>query len=242
MELSKLKNRKIPWVTYLICLCCCIIFFFECYCSKSTNINNLVLLKLGGELSAQHLTGFPFSSHFNRALMFIFDNRCNWIAMWLHQNIIHLVMNMIFLIFIGRLLEPLYGHIRFTLLYLMSGLLGDLSASLFGGANSITIGASGALFGLLSSGILLNVQLKRMSTAKSLFELLILNLICNLFQPDIALTGHLGGMVSGLIFGLILQPPILRKQDRFFQSLWSEIPLYILGFVIIVFVFERYIC
>jgi membrane associated rhomboid family serine protease len=71
-------------------------------------------------------------------------------CMWLHAGIIHLLTNMLSLIFIGIRLEQQFGFIRVGLIYLISGLGGSILSSLFL-QESISVGASGALFGLLGA-------------------------------------------------------------------------------------------
>ncbi|KAF2313242.1 hypothetical protein GH714_009944 [Hevea brasiliensis] len=71
-------------------------------------------------------------------------------CMWLHAGVIHLLANMLSLIFIGIRLEQQFGFVRVGIVYLLSGLGGSILSSLFIQQN-ISVGASGALFGLLGA-------------------------------------------------------------------------------------------
>ncbi|XP_058009633.1 RHOMBOID-like protein 2 isoform X2 [Hevea brasiliensis] len=71
-------------------------------------------------------------------------------SMWLHAGVIHLLANMLSLIFIGIRLEQQFGFVRVGIIYLLSGFGGSILSSLFIQRN-ISVGASGALFGLLGA-------------------------------------------------------------------------------------------
>ncbi|XP_040369657.1 RHOMBOID-like protein 5 isoform X3 [Rosa chinensis] len=72
-------------------------------------------------------------------------------CMWLHAGVVHLVVNMLSLLFIGIRLEQEFGFIRIGPLYVLSGLAGSLASTNHGKESSVSVGASGALFGLLGA-------------------------------------------------------------------------------------------
>ncbi|WP_447005000.1 rhomboid family intramembrane serine protease [Saccharothrix isguenensis] len=125
---------------------------------------------------------------------------------FLHYGPAHLAMNMIALFVLGRLLEPQFGKLRFTAIYLVSLLGGSVSVYLFGGIDDGVAGASGAVYGLM--GALLVAVLKLKLNASSALVVIGLNLVLSVTLPGISLLGHLGGLVIGaaVAAGLLYAP------------------------------------
>ena len=118
-------------------------------------------------------------------------------AAFLHYGFIHLGLNMLALYWFGPLLERLVGSLRFLLLYLAAGLAGSAGA-LWLSPNDITVGASGAIFGIL--GALLVLEQRRMiSSGGQILVLIVLNLLLSATLPGISIGGHLGGLVAGIV-------------------------------------------
>jgi membrane associated rhomboid family serine protease len=130
---------------------------------------------------------------------------------FLHYGIIHLAFNMYLLYMLGQMLEPAIGRIRFLLVYL-AGLLGGSAGALMLSPNSVTAGASGAVFGLLALafvGYYLN-GVNPMSTA--IGSLLILNLVLTfLWSGRISVGGHLGGAAAGALCSFAVMAPHHKK-------------------------------
>jgi membrane associated rhomboid family serine protease len=130
-------------------------------------------------------------------------------SMFIHYGILHLLLNMWALWMLGRNLEAALGPARFLGLYLLSGLGGGVAAYLFS-PNSITAGASGAIFGLFAA---LFVVLKRLRRdTSSVLPVLIINLVLTFTIPNISIAGHLGGLVVGALIaaGLAYAPQRAR--------------------------------
>lgn len=132
-------------------------------------------------------------------------------SVFLHGGIVHLLSNALGLIFVGELLEPLLGRWKFTLVYLGTGILASC-ASIWWYPATVSIGASGAIFGLY--GLLLALLLRRVFSAEfsKIFLWITLAFVgINLFM---GLTGgidnaaHVGGLVSGFVIGLLLAPSL----------------------------------
>jgi membrane associated rhomboid family serine protease len=122
---------------------------------------------------------------------------------FLHGGLLHLAFNMYFIYFLGSLLEPAIGKLRFGALYVVSLLGGSFGALLFS-FNSPTVGASGAAFGLLVAGILL-MRARGIDPMQSgLVMTLVLNLGITFLIPGISIGGHIGGIVAGGIAALLL--------------------------------------
>lgn len=123
-------------------------------------------------------------------------------AMFLHYGVLHLLLNMVLLWQLGRYLEAKLGPIRFTGLYLLAGLGGNVAAYLFTAQNQPAAGASTAIFGLVAAMIIVNRRLNLDISA--LIPLLVVNLLFTFAVPNISIAGHLGGLVAGGIVAVIL--------------------------------------
>jgi membrane associated rhomboid family serine protease len=122
---------------------------------------------------------------------------------FLHAGLLHIAFNMYFLYFLGQLLEPAIGKARFGLLYAVS-LLGGSFGALFLRPDALTVGASGAVFGLLAAAILA-ARARGIDPMQSGLGLtLLLNLGITFVLPGISIGGHLGGLVAGGIAGFLL--------------------------------------
>ncbi len=123
-------------------------------------------------------------------------------AAFLHYGPIHLGMNMLSLWWIGRPLEDALGPLRYVLLYLVSGLAGSAGALLMD-PSKVTVGASGAIFGILGGAIVLERQ-RTYVLGGSALTLLVLNLAFTFAVPGISIGGHLGGLAGGALAILAL--------------------------------------
>ncbi|HSL07463.1 MAG TPA: rhomboid family intramembrane serine protease [Pseudonocardiaceae bacterium] len=125
---------------------------------------------------------------------------------FLHFGPIHLAFNMIALWVIGRDLEQVLGRTRFLLVYLVSLLGGSGAVFLFENENSMTAGASGAVFGLM--GGLAVVLLRMRRSPRPALTIILLNVIITFVVPGISILGHLGGLAFGaaVTAGLVYAP------------------------------------
>ncbi len=124
---------------------------------------------------------------------------------FLHAGALHLGMNMFVLYTIGSSLEPAIGKLRFLTAYAVSLIGGALGVVLlFERGQGLTVGASGAIFGLF--GVLVVYQLARGQNPfqSGLGTIIILNLVFTFALPGISVGGHVGGLVSGAIVGAVL--------------------------------------
>ena len=123
-------------------------------------------------------------------------------AAFLHYGPIHLGLNMLALYWIGRPLEDWLGPLRYLLLYLVAGLAGSAGA-LIANPTAVTVGASGAIFGILGAAIVLERQ-KTYVLGGSAITLLVVNLAFTFAVPGISIGGHLGGLAGGALCILAL--------------------------------------
>jgi membrane associated rhomboid family serine protease len=113
------------------------------------------------------------------------------------------LFNMVFLYFMGQILEPAIGRRNFVLVYFASLLAGSFGALLFT-PNAFTVGASGACFGILGA-LLVVAHARRISIWQSgLGMTLAINVIFTLSVRGISLGGHVGGLVGGIITGYLI--------------------------------------
>jgi membrane associated rhomboid family serine protease len=123
-------------------------------------------------------------------------------AMFLHYGVLHLLMNMYALWFLGREVERVLGTARFVGLYLLAGLGGNVAAYLFSAPNSMTAGASTAVFGMMSA---IFVLLKRLNLSVApILPVIVINVVFTLVISNISVTGHFGGLVVGALVAAIL--------------------------------------
>lgn len=135
---------------------------------------------------------------------------------FLHGGLMHLFTNMYGLLFIGIFLEPLLGRTKYLLAYILTGVLASC-ASLWRYDATVSIGASGAIFGLY--GIFLALLLTKVfepEFAKSFLTHTLIFIGLNLFMGlagGIDNAAHIGGLLSGFVFGLIFRAT-LKIEDH----------------------------
>ena len=118
-------------------------------------------------------------------------------AMFLHYGPIHLGLNMLALWWFGAAVEQALGRWRYLLLYIVSGLAGSAGALLFS-PESLTVGASGAIFGILGAAFVLERQ-NIFVLGGGALSIIVLNLAFTFFIPGISIGGHIGGLIGGAI-------------------------------------------
>ncbi|XP_051113422.1 RHOMBOID-like protein 2 [Andrographis paniculata] len=133
-------------------------------------------------------------------------------CMWLHAGVIHIFANMLSLLFVGIRLEEEFGFGRIGLLYVISGMGGSLSSALFVRDN-ISVGASGALFGLLGgmlSELFVNwtIYENKVESLVSLVIIILINMAVGIL-PHVDNFAHLGGFSTGFLLGFVL---LIRPQ------------------------------
>jgi membrane associated rhomboid family serine protease len=123
-------------------------------------------------------------------------------AAFLHYGPIHLGFNMFFLYWIGTPVEEYLGRARYLLVYLVSGLAGSAGALVLT-PNSATVGASGAIFGILGAALVLERQGSYV-LGGSAMGLIVINLALGFFLAGISIGGHIGGLIGGAACMLVL--------------------------------------
>jgi membrane associated rhomboid family serine protease len=130
---------------------------------------------------------------------------------FLHLGLLHLALNMYALYLFGPLVEQLYGHVEYLVIYLLCAIGGSVLTILIA-PDQAAVGASGAIFGLLGLAFAVSrrrhLALPRQTRAMlgQVGSLLVINLAFTFFVPGISITGHLGGLAVGLVLGWLLPP------------------------------------
>jgi membrane associated rhomboid family serine protease len=122
---------------------------------------------------------------------------------FLHAGIFHIGFNMFLLLVLGRLLEPALGTPRFLVLYFASLLAGSCGALVLE-PNALTLGASGAVFGLAGATFVIARGRGMDALAGEIGFLILFNLAFSFISPRISVGGHIGGLIGGVICALVI--------------------------------------
>ncbi|HTI30115.1 MAG TPA: rhomboid family intramembrane serine protease [Methylomirabilota bacterium] len=130
---------------------------------------------------------------------------------FLHLGLLHILFNMYALWLFGPIMEQMYGHVEYAVIYLLCALGGNV-LTILAAPDTPALGASGAIFGLFGLAfvvsrrrhLLLGPQARAMLSRVG--TLLVLNLFITFSVPNISWTGHIGGLAVGAVIGLLLAP------------------------------------
>jgi membrane associated rhomboid family serine protease len=122
---------------------------------------------------------------------------------FLHSGLLHIALNMYALYWLGSLLEPQLGHVRFLALYFASLLCGSLGA-LLASPEAVTVGASGAIFGLMGAAFILE-RTRGTQWMQGILPVIAINLVFSFTISGISWGGHLGGLIGGGIAALAIE-------------------------------------
>jgi rhomboid protease GluP len=125
-------------------------------------------------------------------------------ACFVHANFLHIFFNMYALYYIGPMVEKYYGKLKYLLIYLGSGIMGSLFSVVL--SNNVSIGASGAIFGLFGSMLYFGYKYRATLDGfvrSGIIPVLFINLILGFIVPNIDVYGHIGGLIGGLLLSYI---------------------------------------
>jgi len=137
-------------------------------------------------------------------------------SMFVHANIMHLIGNMFFFLIFGLRAEEMFRTRDYLLIYLLSGLAGNLLTLLMG-PETISVGASGAIFGIFGAGIIYLRRTIGQSIVSALMYAFFLLVIST--GPGVNILAHLGGLAVGLLTGYLLAAR--RKPQLTYQYAYS---------------------
>ena len=124
--------------------------------------------------------------------------------MFLHAGLMHLLFNMFSLFIFGPELEKLAGKARFLTIYLLSGIFGNIATFFLQDPDYASVGASGAIFGILGAfGALVYYTKHIMPQLRQIIvPMIVISIIMTFLQPNINTTAHIVGMIVGFLIGL----------------------------------------
>ena len=193
---EKIFSYKQPIVTYIIMAICIILFILMELSGGSTN--SQTLLKYGANLDVLVKNG-----EYYRLFTCIF----------LHIGIMHLLCNMYSLYIIGREVENLFGKIKYIIIFILSGIFGSIMSLAFT-HNTISAGASGAIFGLLGALLYFGMHYRTYlgeAIKRSIIPIIVVNLIIGFFAEGIDLAANIGGLVGGVLVAMMVGVPDKSK-------------------------------
>ena len=182
-----MKQRKTVVTNVIIAICFVVWLFIQLFPSDSTITNSILI--------GAFYKPFVLAGEYWRLLT----------AGFVHVELWHLAMNMMALLSLGKIFEPLLGVRRYLLILIPSIIVGSLFV-LSSPENSFVVGISGGIYGLLAAYITLILRTggwRIPPVRAALVNMLFINLLLN-FLPNISVHAHLGGFVTGLImYGFI---------------------------------------
>ncbi|MDQ7094902.1 rhomboid family intramembrane serine protease [Desulfosporosinus sp. PR] len=182
------RKREKPYVTFTFLGINLLVFLLMTLAGGSTN--QLVLIAFGAKVNSLIQAGQVW-----RLLT----------SMFIHIGIMHLAFNLYSLWALGPLTEESYGHKKYFLIYILSGLGGSIASYLFSAA--LSAGASGAIFGLLGAQLIYSYKrphLWKSGLGLNLVIVILVNLGFGISQPGIDNFAHLGGLFTGALLGFLL--------------------------------------
>lgn len=133
-------------------------------------------------------------------------------SMFLHFGFDHLINNMLTLLVVGRRLESVVGHVRFAVIYMLSGVGGNMLSmvwELYTENYVISAGASGAIFGLTGALLSLTILNRGYVAGVTRGEMLIIigiSLYNGFANPGVNNAAHIGGLIAGFLITFLLCP------------------------------------
>ncbi|UGS37890.1 rhomboid family intramembrane serine protease [Capillimicrobium parvum] len=131
---------------------------------------------------------------------------------FLHASIFHILFNMYLLWILGQMLEPAIGSVRFGIVYFTSLLAGSFGALLLE-PEALTVGASGAIFGLMGFAFV-EMRSRGIDPFQTFIGwLIIINLVLGFVLNNVSIGGHVGGLIGGALAGFAFQYADRRRQS-----------------------------
>ncbi len=189
-KVDEIFSKKRPIITYALIISNIVMFIMTALAGGSImNIDANLLYDFGGLVTYSNMSG---ASELYRLIT----------SMFLHGDILHIIFNLYALYILGPQLESFFGKKKFFIIYLVSGIVGNLIAMATMPDNTVTIGASGAIFGLIGAFIFFGYHYRvyfGQVIKSQIIPILLLNLFLGLMVSNISLAGHIGGLIGGVL-------------------------------------------
>lgn len=215
--MNRKTNFTDTYVTFGILIVLLAVFIGEIFMGGSEN--NYTLMKMGAMSNYAVVAGHQWWRLFT--------------AQFLHIGVLHLVSNAVIIYYMGQYMEPILGHIRFLIVYLLAGIGGNLLSLAFSSDSAISAGASTALFGLF--GAMTAIGLRNMKNplisflGRQAFVLAVINIALDIFAPNIDIQGHIGGFVAGFLLAIVVGDKTMKK----YNTKWRVLALAALIFYVV---------
>ncbi len=197
-RIEKIFAKKNPIITYMI-IAICVVLFISMYLFGDGSTYTRTLIKFGA-----NAVSYTKRGEYYRLLTSIF----------LHAGIFHILCNMYSLYVIGPQVESFYGKFKYLFIFLFSGICGSILSVAFSGNNAVSVGASGAIFGLLGSivyfGYHYRVYLGNVLKSQ-IIPIIILNLLIGFSFSGIDNFAHVGGLIGGVFASMAVGIPDKSK-------------------------------
>lgn len=192
-KVEEIFSKKMPIVTYILLAINIIVFLIIGFIGKELwELDPQVLYKYGALVNNSQMTS---NIDYLRIITSVF----------LHGGLLHLVFNMYALYVIGPQLESFFGKIKYIIIYLGSAICGNLLSMLFLADNHVSVGASGAIFGLLGAllyfGYHYRVYLSGVIRSQ-IIPLIAVNLFIGFMMSGINNIAHIGGLIGGILISM----------------------------------------
>lgn len=190
---EKIFSYKKPIVTYTL-IGICILLFILMYIFGNGSEDKYTLIKFGANLDRLVRAG---------------DYYRLFTSIFLHIGIIHLLCNMFSLYAIGKEIENLFGKVKYLIIFVLSGISGSLLSIAFT-HNTISAGASGAIFGLLGALLYFGYYYRTYLGAvirSSIIPVIVINLVIGFLTPGIDNAAHIGGLICGVLTAMMVGVP-----------------------------------
>ena len=183
-------SKKYPIMTYIFMGICIAMFLITSFLSGNfIELDANVLYKYGAVINISNMNSYL---ELYRLITSVF----------LHGGLLHLACNMYSLYVIGPQLESFFGKVKYTIIFIVSGILGNLLSVAFLQNNFVSVGASGAIFGLLGAllyfGYHYRVYLSGVIKSQ-IIPIIILNLVIGFMTTSINNVAHIGGLIGGIL-------------------------------------------
>lgn len=239
-EIKQLK-KWFPWLTISFVVANVVMFVITMYVNNCPKNPGSCVVGFLGRLSFQPLKENPLlgpsvstlekmgALHMSKVV----HGHQGWrliTCIWLHGGVIHLLVNMLSFVYIGILLEQVFGFVRIGSLYLIAGFGGCLLSALFIQSSGISIGSSGALFGLLGamlSELITNwtMYVNKVAVLLTRAIFIVTSLAVGIL-PHVDNFAHIGGLLSGFLLGFVvlIRPQIEWVSQRYAPPGFSAKP------------------
>lgn len=215
---EKIFSYKKPIITYAIMIICIILFIMMYIFGNGSESTN-TLINFGANYDVLTKSGEYYRL---------------FTCMFLHIGIMHLICNMYSLHVIGKEVEGLFGKWKYLLIYLLSGICGSMLSLAFS-YNTVSAGASGAIFGLLGALLYFGYYYRTYLGAvmrSSIIPVILFNLVIGFLSSGIDNAAHIGGLVGGILIAMAVGiPDKSSKKEKINGIILSILYICFIGFL-----------